>query len=94
VQQVWVKGDRKDYYRATDWFGKIIRNVFLDTVGKNIEAHANFMAETDGLLAAAKNGGNGDIDEAFLKERLEHLRAFHKRVQGLWNSPVLKMFLK
>ena len=26
VRKIWVKGDRKDYYEANDWFGQILKN--------------------------------------------------------------------
>ena len=95
VQRMWVKGDRKDYYQATDWFGRILKNAMLDTVGKRLEAHTSLLADAQRLLHEAK-GQNGDetVDEAFIKDRLDHLRAFHKKVQSLWGNPLLKLLLK
>ena len=36
VQRVWVKGDRKDYYTANDYFGQIVRNIATDLMGKRL----------------------------------------------------------
>ena len=38
VQRVWVKGDRKDYYTANDYFGQIVRNIATDLMGKRLAA--------------------------------------------------------
>jgi DNA-binding transcriptional regulator GbsR (MarR family) len=45
VQQVWVKGDRKDYYTANDYFGQIIRNILTDIMGKRLEGLAASLDE-------------------------------------------------
>ena len=37
VSKVWVKGDRKDYYAANDWFGQILKSALVDTIGKKME---------------------------------------------------------
>ena len=49
VQRVWVKGDRKDYYTANDYFGSIIRNLLADIMGKRLESLSQSlaMAETE-----------------------------------------------
>ena len=95
VQRLWMKGDRKDYYQAQDWFGRIIRNAVVDNVGKKMESHTRLLEEAEELLAKSRghNGGNG-VDEAFLRERVARLRAFHKKIDGLWNNPLVQMLLK
>lgn len=93
VQRVWVKGDRRDYYEATDWFGRIFKNVMQDIVGKRIEAHAALLGEAETLLG--KDGvGAGKPDAAFIRDRIGHLRAFHDRLQGMWKNPLVQMLIK
>ena len=36
VKKIWVKGDRKDYYEANEWFGQIVKNALMDTIGKRM----------------------------------------------------------
>ena len=91
VRKVWVKGDRKDYYIVEDWFGKILKNAVLDTVGKKMMSYSSLLDDVETDLVDL-NGGNGDVD--FLRERIDHLRVFQKRTEKLWNSPVLKMLMK
>lgn len=93
VRQVWVRGDRKDYYEANDWFGEIIRNLLRDTVGKKLVTSTALLDE----LKAELNGhaaSSGDPDHAFVEARLTHLRAFHAKAQKVWNSRVVRMLLK
>ena len=79
VRKIWIKGDRKDYYEANDWLGKILRNIALDTIGKKLLAYASLH----------DNGG-----DAFVRERIRHLREFEKKARKVWDSKLLKMFLE
>ena len=95
LRQVWVKGDRKDYYETTDAFGKIFRNALVEMVGRTMETTDGLLGEADTALGA-KNGKNGKnaADLAFLRERIGRVRKFRDRAQGLWNSPVIRMLFK
>jgi len=53
VKRVWVKGDRKDYYIANDYFGSIIRNIMSDLMGKRLAAMAQTLDAADVELNAA-----------------------------------------
>lgn len=101
VQRVWVKGDRKDYYTANDYFGRLIRNLIQDVVGKRITAFTELLDKADKEL----NGGDkaaGPIDGAqgrdggrlFLKDRVQRLHSFQRKAEGLWNNPIVKMMVK
>jgi len=54
VQRVWVKGDRKDYYTANDYFGSIIRNIMTDVMGKRLAAMAQALSAADAELGNAE----------------------------------------
>ena len=91
VKKVWVKGDRRDYYTASDWFGNIIKNAVFDTMGKKLTSYAAMLDEIETELTALP-GGNGERD--FLRDRIGNLRRFQKRAQGVWDSPVLRLLMK
>jgi len=91
VRKVWIKGDRKDYYEASDWFGRILKNAILDTVGKKMSGYSSLLDEVEEDLKELR-AGDGDI--GFLRERIRHLRRFQKRTEGAWHSPLLKRLLK
>lgn len=93
VRQVWVRGDRKDYYEANDWLGEIIRNILRDTVGKKLTSATSLLDE----LKADLNGV-GDVPTAqerdFIETRIQHLRNFHSKAQSVWTSRIVRMLLK
>ena len=91
VKRVWVRGDRKDYYEAIDWFGKILKNVAIDAVGKKLAASNSLLGEAEADLA---DDPEGDGEKEFIKDRIKQMRQFQKKLQSTWNSPVVKMLLK
>ena len=90
VRRVWVRGDRKDYYEANDWFGKILKNLLTDAVGSKLTAVGEALA----LAEQEVNGGRTDGEAVFLRERLAHLRSFQEKAAKVWANPVLKRLLK
>lgn len=94
VQKVWVKGDRKDYYIADEWFGGMIRKAVADLVGKKIESYTALLDEAESDLNGADSSSNALSGEEFVRERVNHLRRFQQKAEQVWNSPVLRMLLK
>jgi len=90
VSKVWIKGDRKDYYEANDWFGQILKNALVDTIGKKMTASTALVGALESEVAALPNG---DGDRAFILDRIEHVKQFNNKVYKLWNSPTMKMLL-
>ena len=100
VQQVWVKGDRKDYYAANDYFGRIIRSALQDGFGKRMESLSGLLNEAE----AAMNGGSsgqhpasgepGEFDPRFVRQRVQRLRDFQRKASGLWNNPLVQMMMR
>jgi DNA-binding transcriptional regulator GbsR (MarR family) len=88
VRKVWVRGDRKDYYEANDWFGRIVKNAVLETVAKKINASSSFLDSAEAMVE--DDGGNG----AFLRGRIRNLRRFQVKMQKAWNNPILLRLLK
>ena len=91
VQRVWVKGDRKDYYTANDYFGRLIRNLVQDVVGKRIAAFADLLDRADGELTGSPSGAG---NHHFMRDRIHRLRSFQRKAQGVWNNPVVRLMIK
>lgn len=89
VKKVWVKGDRKDYYEASDWFGNILKHAVMDTVGKKLATYSAMLDEMETGLAAQT--GDGELE--FVKMRVGKLRRFQKRAQNLWKNPLVRALL-
>ena len=95
VERVWIKGDRKDYYRANDSFGKIIRSAAMDLAGKRIEGSATIIHDAEKELTEKEaTGCELSSEEEFIKERVEKLQAFQQKTRKMWDSVILKMLLK
>ncbi len=95
LRRVWVKGDRKDYYVATDEFGRVIRKALLDMIGRKMETSDGLLEDAQALLQErTRNGKKSDEDWAFIDQRVKKLQLFRDRAQGLWDSSILKMLLK
>ena len=95
LRRVWVKGDRKDYYVATDEFGRIIRKALLDMIGRKMETSDGLLEDAQALLQErTRNGKKSDEDWVFIDQRVKKLQTFRDRAQGLWDSSILKMLLK
>jgi DNA-binding transcriptional regulator GbsR (MarR family) len=88
-QWFWVKGDRKDYYEANDWFGKVLKNILNDSIAKRFTHRAEFYEEIEADLSAM----NGDADTAFLKDRIGHLKQFESKAQKVLKNPVVRKLL-
>ncbi len=95
LEKVWIKGDRKDYYRAKDSFGKIIKNAVRDLAGKKIESSSALLADAEEeLKKRPKKGRTVSEKDEFIGEQMQKLQAFQQKTQGMWNSVILKMLLK
>ena len=94
LRRVWVKGDRKDYYEPLDDFGRIIRRALLDLVGRHMEDADRLLAEAEGRLQPARGARLRAAETDLLRERVSRLRAFRRKAQGLWESPVIQLLLR
>jgi len=91
ARKVWVKGDRKDYYEAGDWFGGILKNALVETVGKKMAAYTTLLEETEAELARMSNG---DEEGQFIRTRIARLRAFQQKAQTVLGNPMVRRLLR
>ncbi len=75
VKQIWVKGDRKDYYEAETDFWKIVRGVLREREKKEFDqaltSIGSILKKADEAHKRAKT-----TEIAFAKERLKRLEDF------------------
>jgi len=91
VRKIGVTGDRRDYYTANDWFGKVLKNVLTDVIAKRFADRELFYAEIENDLGNVSS----DADQVtFIRERLDHIRRFDGKTRQMWNNPLLQRFLK
>ena len=89
VQRVWVKGDRKDFYTANDYFGRIIRNIATDLMGKRLAGLASSLDAAEAELDAATSQTSDQREETIdqREETIDHrpstkdLKSNHKFIR-------------
>jgi len=87
-----AKGDRKDYYEACDWFGRILRNAIVDTFGKRMASYASLIDDIEVGLAEVESGGNDEGE--FIKGQIESLKKFQKKAFGILENPIVQAIVK
>jgi len=92
AKKVWVKGDRKDYYEACDWFGRILKNAITDTFGKRMSSYTSLMHEVEEDLLSLEAKSDGD--EAFIRQRIDSLRQFQQKAQGILGNTIIQGLIK
>jgi DNA-binding transcriptional regulator GbsR (MarR family) len=78
VRRIWVKGDRKDYYEATERFADVIRH-FFNAILKPRVSSTSGQLETMNRTLKELNG-QGSEDGQFMRERIARLESFHKKI--------------
>lgn len=75
VRQIWVKGDRKDYYEAETDFWKIVRGVLREREKKEFD---QALSSIDNVLKKADEAHRKakTTEMVFVKERLKKLEDF------------------
>jgi DNA-binding transcriptional regulator GbsR (MarR family) len=91
VRKVWIKGDRKDYYEANDWFGKILKSVVIDAVAQKLQAYTTLLDRAEDEL---ETNDTANDDKKFIKDRIQHLKKFHNRAKKVWENPLLQRLIK
>ena len=91
ARKVWVKGDRKDYYEAHDGFGRIFRQAITETAAQRLRSYAALLDEMEAELAVSPQAGE---DGEFIRGRVQKLRAFQKRTEKMWFSPIVQRLLQ
>ncbi|HBA82761.1 MAG TPA: hypothetical protein DCZ95_01585 [Verrucomicrobia bacterium] len=95
LRQVWIKGDRKDYYEALDSFGKILRKALLDLIGRRMEVGDGLLEQVEGLLEEKGTSTQPTQEDLeFVQKKIALIRAFRDRTQRIWDSSILTLLLK
>jgi DNA-binding transcriptional regulator GbsR (MarR family) len=95
VRQVWVRGDRRDFYEAETDFNAVIRQGVLgllrkkfNTAGVEIERiHEQLESELD----HSEDGETEDL--RVISQRVKKARDFHRKLNGLLSNPLIEHLL-
>jgi HTH-type transcriptional regulator, glycine betaine synthesis regulator len=89
LRRIWIKGDRKDYYEANDWFGRILQNIVSGILSECFNHRDSFLAEMESDVR--------DVDDperrAMYAQRIEKMRRFSSKARKALNNPVVRRLL-
>ncbi|MDX6766287.1 MAG: hypothetical protein SFU85_05810 [Candidatus Methylacidiphilales bacterium] len=80
LEQVWVKGDRRDYYQANPDFRQVLRHLLGALIRPRLESTSRQLEEMQVLVSA--RGAKG-ADSEFIQGRLTKLHQFETRIRKI-----------
>jgi len=90
VRQVWVKGDRKDYYEAEVEIFRVLRNGFLPFFARKLNSSLNAVAESRELISAGDQSSSEEQKLAeFYSRRLDLVEQAQNKLSMLLKFPGL-----
>ena len=93
VKKSWKKGDRKDYYEATEDWGKFMRKAMLDSIARHMERTDDVLSRTEDLLKQHVAMKSSE-DLKFVRKRIKRFMQFRERVQWIWDKMILGVLAK
>ncbi|MCF7838837.1 MAG: MarR family transcriptional regulator [Candidatus Marinimicrobia bacterium] len=85
--------DRKDYFHATEHFGRILRRAILDVGGRKYADADALLAEIGAVLSHPQPARNNP-ELAFLHKRFKRVQQFRQRIQRIWDNTLLAFLLQ
>lgn len=89
VEKSWVKGDRRDFYVANEWLGRIVKHVAVDLLGRQMGGIQSLFEQ-----AEAELNTDGREDGEFVRERVAHLKRFYSRAEAVLANPIVQHLLQ
>ena len=100
VRQVWIPGDRRDFYEAETSFGVILREGLLPGVRKKLQSAGVQIERTLAIEPQATNVLSREeatpltkTEQAELKRRLKTAQTLHRRLDRILASNLLSKML-
>ncbi|WP_009959765.1 GbsR/MarR family transcriptional regulator [Verrucomicrobium spinosum] len=98
VRQIWVAGDRKDYYEAETDFSVILKEGLMPGVRKKLQTagtqiEKTLQSSTQKTPATPANEEMPPADQAEIRRRLRSAQQLHQRLDKVLGSKLLARFL-
>lgn len=84
VRQVWVPGDRRDFFEARGDLREVLRAAYENLIRPKMDKSSRKLESLMSMLDTDREGGLiGDEEYRFCRERLRQLEGFQNRAQLL-----------
>ena len=93
VSRVWVKGERKKYYRSAENIASALQQGLLSLIRQKVEFFGGELDSSMGLL----DGVAGQVetqDLEFLKQRVSRASKLQKRLHTILGNPLVRLLTK
>ncbi len=95
LHRVWVKGERRDYYEASEDFGRFVRRALLDLVESRVQEAGQFLGEAEETLRSLNGRSKAEQAEVkFVRRRLQTLKKFRDRARWIWDKSIIRLLVK
>ena len=93
VSRVWVKGERKKYYRSAENIASALQQGLLSLVRQKVEFFGGELDTSMGLLESAPEKIETQ-DLEFLKQRVSRASKLQKRLNKILGNPLVRLLTK
>jgi len=90
LRRVWVKGDRKNYYRSADNIAQALQQGLQTFFRQKVLAFGGELQQALDLLE--EDTGNINEEKIFLKKRISRAFTLQQRIEKVLNNPIWKFF--
>lgn len=92
ILRVWKKGDKKNYYKTVSNLASALKNGVLEVVRGKVRMVDSELGYADNLLECSDEDSD-DPEFCLIRDRLALAKKWHGRINGILNSPALKLLI-
>jgi DNA-binding transcriptional regulator GbsR (MarR family) len=92
AQRVWVRGDRRKYYRSAENIADALQQGLLSLVRQKVREFGNQLETSMELLEDP--GDNVTREVEFLKQRVTRAQKLQRRLDSILGNPIIKLLAK
>ncbi len=93
VQRVWIKGERKKYYRSAENIARALQQGVLSMLRHKVEYFGGELEQSMNLLDGEVTSENEE-DLDFLRQRVTRAKKLQERLDSLLGNPLVHLFAK
>jgi DNA-binding transcriptional regulator GbsR (MarR family) len=94
VRRLWIKGDRKKYYKSADNIAAAIRQGLLSFLGQKMQSVTAELDHIDQQLGSAVIADGDDPETNFVYGRVKRAKQLGDRAAGMLKNPIVDFFVK
>lgn len=92
VKRVWVKGERKKFYRSADNIGQALQQGLLSLVRQKVDDFGDQLDISLDLLEEIQKSNTNEVN--FLKQRARRARRLQRQLDWILGNPIVSLLAK